>query len=211
MKLTLLRPAMLLALALCVAGCGSKNMFDINVNFVDDQGNPALPLYTGLVLTNGSDTLAVAPGTKTTKFSRQIEYGTVYTVATPPETQQPLHQNCTVFGGGSDTAGRLATINVYVNCTVDVHNVIASVTGLTGTQSVVLANGRTGLTVTAAAVAIPVSPNAPVLATFPVTYNDAYGITVVTQPAGSTCVVENGVGVMGDLDKTDVKVVCTKI
>lgn len=208
MKLSLLRPAVLLALAVSVAACGSKNMFDVNVNFVDPQGNPALPLYPGLVLTNGSDTLAVAAGSKTAKFSRQIEYGSVYTVATPPEAQQPLHQNCTVYGGGSDTAGRLATINVYVECTVDVHDVKVEVTGLTGVETLVLANGRTGLNVVGAAATTPATV-LPVV--FPVAFGDSYGITVVTPPAGSKCAVENGVGVMGDVDISNVKIACTKI
>ena len=209
MKLTLFRPAMLLALALSVAGCGGKNMFDVNVLFVDEQGAPAPPRYTGLVLTNGGDTLAVKPDATSAKFAKQIEYGTVYTVATPPEAQQPLHQNCVVFSGGSDTAGRLAAINVYVKCTVDQHLVKVAVTGLTGAETVVLANGRTGLNVignkdtTTPATVLPVE--------FPVFFGDAYGITVVTPPAGSKCSVENGVGVMGDVDITNVKVACTKL
>lgn len=208
MKLSLLRPALLLAAAMSAAGCGSKNMFDVNVLFVDEQGSPALPLYTGLVLTNGSDTLAVAPNSTSAKFSKQIEYGTVYNVTTPPEAQQPLHQNCEVFSGGSDTAGRLASINVYVKCTVDQHLVKVAVTGLTGKETLVLANGRTGLNVigadtTTPATVLPVE--------FPVFFNDAYGITVVTPPAGSKCAVEKGVGIMGDVDITDVKVVCTKL
>lgn len=203
MKSTILRPATLLALALSLAGCGSKNTFDVNVNFINPARQPTPVAYDGLVLTNGSRTLSVPANTTKTKFAEQIEYGDTYNVVIASDAHQPQHQTCTV-DSGSDTAGRLASIDVYVTCTINVNNVAVTVKGLGANQSVGLTNGTSGvLTATGTATGADVTIN------FPVTYGNAYGITVIRQPDGRSCAVANGVGVMGDVPITNVVVNCT--
>lgn len=199
MKSTLLRPSLLLAMVLALAGCGGKNTFDVTVYFIDDVGNAKPVEYSGLVLTNGSDSLPVPAKTQKIAFGQKIDYGTVYNVVVG---QQPLHQNC-VVSGATDTAGRMAAVSVGVNCTTIAHALTVKSSGLTDTATVVLTNGTTGGTLTLS-VAEPTK-------SFGVTFGNAYGVSVLTQPTnGTICTVANGVGTMGDVDITNVEVKCAK-
>lgn len=187
-----LRPALALALALSLAACGGKASFPINVGITGLS-------YSGLVITSNGMDLAVPAGTTSTSFPNSLSYGDVYAV-TPKA--QPLHQTCTV-SAGSDTAGRLAAINVGVICTLNQAQIGGTITGLTS-LGLQLTNGSNG------GIVAPVATDT----TFGfvnnlVPYGVSYGVTVLAQPANDTCsVTSNGTGVMGDAAITNIVVTC---
>ncbi len=196
MKSFMLRPCVLLAVVLGLAGCGGKAEFEV-------KGTITGLAYGGMVLTNGSDTLNVpapsplgTPVTTSFVMPRKISYGDTYNVVV---TTNPDHETCGA-SGGSDSAGRLASINVVVQCTLISHAI--SVTLNQVADGLVLTNGSNGTAAPAAGT---------VTTAFTVPYGASYGITVLTQPTnGTTCTVQNGTGVMGDADILDkVKVTCT--
>lgn len=200
MKSTLLRPSLLLAMALALAGCGGKNTFDVTVYSVDLSGNAKPVDYDGLVLLNGSDRLTVPAKTTKISFSKKIDYGTVYNVTIDT---MPAHEDCKVINP-TDTAGRTAAVSVAIQCDIKQHalTVTLNANGLTGTNAVVLTNGTSGGTITLSPTSLSQS--------FPVTYGNAYGVSVLTPPAdGSICTVANGTGTMLDADITNVAVTCT--
>jgi hypothetical protein len=200
MKSSIIRPALAIALVAGLAACGGKASFTVGGQI---QGL----VYPGLVLSNAGSDLSVPANATTFAFPQQIDYGTAYnvTIKTPP-----AHSDCviglgningTVVGGAADTAGRLGSINIGVFCNLQSHTIGGTITGLT-TDGLVLTNGSLGGSVTVAKGA----------STFvfaqQVTYDQTYGVTVLTQPPGQVCTVSDGVGKMGDANLATVKVSC---
>lgn len=193
MKSTFLRPAMALALALGLGACGGSATYHV-------AGTISGLRYAGLVLANGGAELAVPANSTTFSFPNAIDYGTPYALSVKAN---PAHQTCSVHGTlGSDTAGRMATINIPVNCVMNAFSLGGKITGLRA-EGLILTNGSTGGTVTVAKDATTF--------TFAntVDYGVSYGVTVLKQPAGQTCTVSNGVGEMGDAKVENVQVTCT--
>ena len=187
------RSALALALVLGLAGCGGKADFPVS-------GTVLGLAYDGLVLTTNGMDLPVAKGSTTFSFPKALSYGEAYAVSA---SAQPLHQTCKV-ANASDTAGRLASINVGVVCALNQFTIggIDTVTGLT-TDGLTLTNGSNSGIVTVAAGATSFTFG--VL----VQYGASYGVTVLTQPAGATCTVApNGTGIMGDAKITNIGVSC---
>lgn len=195
MKLSILRPSLLLAaiLGVALAACGGKAQFDV--------GGPISGLvYSGLELTNvkNGEVLNVAAGSTTFKMTRSIDYGTEYDVR---PTKQPLHQSCTI-GNGADTAGRMASINIGVFCTIAEYPIGGAITGLTA-AGLVLVNGST------AGDQLAVAKDATTYAfPKPVPFDTTYGVVILTQPTGLKCTVANGVGKMGDAAVTNINIAC---
>lgn len=191
MTIPFLRPATLLALALSLAACGGKATFPIT-------GTINGLVYDGLVLTtNGMDAPVAAKATTFT-FPSSLGYGELYHVT---QKTPPAHQTCEIVRG-TETAGRLASINVEVYCTVNTALVGGTITGLTS-AGLKLANGSVAgiVELTADATAF-ILPNK-------VAYGTTYGITVLAQPATQNCSVSaTGTGVMGDAAVTNVVVTC---
>jgi hypothetical protein len=197
MKSSLMRPALMLALALGLASCGGKAGFTITGTVTGQQ-------FPGLVLGTNGMTVAIDPPTPplTTvnySFPKQIEYGDVYDVTV---TQQPQHQTCGPANAvlATDTAGRLGQINVPFTCALNAYAIGGTVTGLT-VDGLVLANGSTGGSITLAKDTAAFSLGM-------VTYGVTYGVTVQAQPAGLVCSVANGTGVMGDAPVSNIAVSC---
>lgn len=219
MKFPFARGALALTALLTLASCGGgKETFPITVTVYN-------VLYDGLVLsTNGQD-LAVHPGTDTTQpvtvtFPTQIEYGETYdvlpkviaaTTSTTATTKYPLHQTCAVSGTypynlpTSGTAGQLAKIQIYYVCSLNAYPLTGKVVGLKSTATgLTLANGSGVAPVAVTPVTDTTATTTDVALTmYPVTYNTTYGVTVLTQPVGQTCVVTggangNGTGTMND-------------
>lgn len=203
MTLIFMRPAIALALALSLAACGGKATFPVN-------GTITGLSYDGLVLSTNGMNLAVPANATSFSFPNSLSYGEVYNVvqATPP-----LHQTCTVatvaytdangnvLTAGSDTAGRLSSINIGVSCALNTFGLSGNITGLTS-DGLMLTNGSTGGTVAPVAGSTTfVLPN--------VAYGVSYGVTVLNQPANDVCSVSpNGTGVMADAAVADIAVTC---
>lgn len=206
MKSSLIRPALALTLALGLSACGGGGKAEFTV-----AGTVQNLVYPGLVLTTNGTEISVAPPATsgadvTFTFPNKLEYGDEYFVQIK---QHPQHQTCNFPGAGGvnqnqinkDTAGRLARINVIVQCGVNTYAIGGKVTGLTAGE-LVLANGSTGGTVTL--------PKDATSYTMPakVAYGITYGVTVIEQPTGLTCTVANPTGIMGDADVTNIDVSC---
>jgi hypothetical protein len=192
MKSSYLRPALALALALGLAACGGTEKFTI-------AGVIGGLAYPGLVLTNnGGSDLPVAANATTFSFPGEIEYGETYNVQIKT---QPAHQTCEVDGNfDSDTAGRMAAINIPIRCFTNTFTLGGKISGLTN-EGLKLTNGTAGGSVNPVAGA-----TAFVLPAIP--YGESYGVTVLQQPTGQSCTVTNGVGEMGDAPVDNVQVTC---
>ena len=209
MKSSLIRPALVLALVAGLAGCGGSDKAEFTV-----KGTIAGIAYAGGVLsTNGMD-LPINPPAKpgdpvTFEFPNKLEYGDVYNVQF---TKLPAHQaQCgtpnNVIPNYTDTAGRLAEINITLQCVVDDYAIGGTVTGLTG-SGLVIANGSTG---NSGPIALPTTPTTtPIPYSLPieVPYGTSYSVAIITQPAGQVCTVANGTGVMGDAVISNVNITC---
>jgi hypothetical protein len=211
MKSSLKRPVLALALALALAGCGGKATFTI--------GGVAYGVkYNGMTLTTNGQTIAVNPAVEGTEapaglpfaFPKTIEYGEVYKIEMPTP---PAHQTCTL-AYNSDTAGRLASINAVVTCSLALHPLSGKITGL-ASDGLVLTNGTNGGTVplngttttNTDGTTTTTYPGSFVFA-IPVAYGDTFGVTVLKQPARQTCTVANGTGIQGDADANNIAVTC---
>jgi hypothetical protein len=202
MKSLFRRPALVLALlaGVVLAACGGKAMFTVG-GVIEKNTSYAGLLYSGLVLTDGGNSVTVPAGATTFAFPNQIAYGSTYNVVVGT---QPLHETCAV-ANGADTAGRMAAIGVVVACNLNAYTIGGTVTGLT-VDGLVLINGSSGGAVTVNA---STTADLPVFTFGAVTYGVAYGVSVLTQPAGLTCTVApNGTGVMGDATITTIGVSC---
>jgi hypothetical protein len=194
-----------LALALSLTACGGgKATFTIG-------GHVTGLVQNGLVLsTNGGDVAVNPPAASIDKspatapsvpysFAKQLEYGEQYLVSVKTN---PAHQNCTVNPYyAQDTAGRLASIDIPVDCVLNQFLIGGTISGLTA-DGLVLTNGTTGGTFPAA------KDTASFTFAAPVVYGTTYGVTVLTQPTGLFCSVSNGAGTMADSAVTNIAVTC---
>jgi hypothetical protein len=148
-----------------------------------------------LQLNGGNDLNITANGGFT--FPAQLTTGTAYLVTI---RTQPAGQTCAVVNG----AGTIATAavgNVAINCANNTYRVSGTITGLIGNLSLQL-NASENLTV-------------PMAGGFQFTSalleGAAYSVTIVTQPAGQTCVLANAAGTVGRANITNVAVSCTDV
>ncbi len=79
---------------------------------------------TGLVLANGSTTIAVAPGTRTFSFPTTLVYGTAYAVTVQAA---PAGLTCSVAGGSGTIKANVA--NVVVTCSAEAFTVAERLPG----------------------------------------------------------------------------------
>lgn len=198
MKVSTLRATAALTLAVALAGCGGKAMFDV-AGVISTAG----PLTnSGLVLKNGTELLPVPAGATEFKFTQRAAYGDNYNVT---QEHKPDHMNCDVFNG-SGSAGHTSTIVVTLQCTQDSYLLSGSVKGLKGT-GLVLINGAGAIT---SQIVPGTDPSIPVGFQMGNVFDgSAFGVAVFTQPANQTCTVENGTGIMHDKPVSNVLVTCT--
>lgn len=205
MNVLSMRAGCALALALALAGCGGKAEFPVTVTVSG-------LFYSGLVLSNNGQNMEVAPppavqfGTTSVSFPNTISYGDAYQVSIGSD---PLHSHCALADAENNakgTAGRLASINVVVNCTVLPHNLGGNVTNLTSTGLTII-NGSTG----GGANVVPSTSPTPFTISNQVQYGVPYGLSILSQPLYDTCKIDSGaIGTMGDFDITNVAVSCVR-
>ena len=213
MKFSLIRPASMLAMAVVLASCGGGDDDDFTV-----AGSVAGIEYPGMVLTmNGTDinvgTPAKAGDPVPFSFPNKLAYGDTYAVTIK---NMPQHQVCDVDRlaplSATGTAGQLAVIDVRFECGIQAHNIGGTVTGLTKDNTgLVLANGsNTGTTVIIPAETNTTGAAFPYAMQVQVPYGQTYGVTIVTQPKGAVCTVQNPTGVMGDVDISNININCVR-
>ncbi|WBS02597.1 hypothetical protein OU994_30920 [Pseudoduganella sp. SL102] len=183
--------------ALCaamLAGCGG-----------DDNGNLTLLVTVeglakpGLVLKNGDQTVSVAAGSSQVYFPNLIAEDSTINI----EVQtQPTAAECRVdeASGKNIKANYYTALRPRVICETNSYQLGGTVTGLTQDQ-LVLALGN--MTVT-------IRPNTGPDFVFPGKVFDgaAYGVTVLQQPEGLACTVDNPTGTMPSGDKLNLAVSC---
>ena len=157
---------------------------------------------SGLVLANGSDTVAVAANATTFKFPSLVAVGSSYAVTV---RTQPTGLACSVAKGTSTMPASNVT-TVAVTCTDQPFTLGGTISGLT-TSGLVLVNGSDTLTVGANATTFKM-PTA-------VDFGSSYALSVDTQPTGLTCSFSSGghvapsSGTMPANDVTTVALVCS--
>ena len=143
---------------------------------------------------NGGDGLMLATNGSFT-FATRLANGSSYTVTVH---SQPVGQTCVVANSSGTIAGA-DVANVLVSCSANAYAIGGTVSGLIG--SVVLRNnGGDDLSRNAnGAFAFATS----------ILHGSAYAVTVQANPAGQTCVVTNGSGMVAGANVTNVAVNCT--
>ena len=166
------------SLSLLLAGCGGGTASSGTV------GGSVIGLNSGQKVTlqnNGGDDLTVAGNTPFT-FATSLAELTKFTVTV---LTQPVGQTCVVTRGVGVIPNDGSTAN-KVTVTCSPNSVGGVVTGLAPGASLTLDNG--------AAVQVAVGQNG--VFTFPglLAAGTAYSVTVIAQPAGQTCTVDNPAG-----------------
>jgi len=199
MKSSYLRAGVALACALGLAACGGGGAGDIYL------GGTVLGLSkTGLVLqNNGGSDLAITPsGGLPVSFVFPTLIGTdsAYNVTIK---SAPSNADCSI-AGGQGTSGPFNVTTITVTCITHTHELTGTVSGLTAGKLVVV-NGSDR-------VEIPATPATPIPFAMAKVAEDApYGITILTQPAGLTCSIANGVGTMGTANVGNVQISCAPV
>jgi hypothetical protein len=185
---------------------GSANVSNVAVNCVTDTFSVAATVSgltgTGLMLQLNGGTGMSVTGNGVQTFVNRVDAGTAYAVTVQTQPSTPTQQ-CTVTNGSGNNLTADIT-NVAVACTTTVYNVSGTVSGLTGTL---------GLSVTTSgglpAQAITLQPSATSFA-LPTTLSSgvAFRVSVATQPAGQTCLVTRGIGVMASSNVSGIAVTC---
>lgn len=193
MKSLTLRASVALTCALSLAACGGSSGNLLLGGSIRDLFKP------GLVLQNkNGPLLPIAAGATTFAFHELIGNDEEFEVkiATPPTGAK-----CTL----ADNKGKSGAFNItsiIITCATNTYDLGGTITGL-DSGSLVLVNGSDRATVTAGA------PGATIgFKMSKVADGAPYGVTVLTQPSGRTCSVENGVNTMGTAEVANIKVTC---
>jgi hypothetical protein len=181
-----------LGLSACGGGSGDLYLTGAVYNVTKD----------GLVLQNngGDDTAVVSPYTSF-QFNNRVSTDDQFnvTVKSIPSNAE----SCTV-NNAKARANYYTIAQISVTCTIKLHALTASIKNLTG-SGLVIVNGADRHDVPAGTTSVPMAK---------VGEDGAYGVTVLTQPAGQTCTVSggssgNGSGIMGATEDTTVTVTCS--
>lgn len=202
MKNLYLRSAVALACALSLAACGG-----------DDDGTMQLGgtvqgvTIAGLVLQNkGGPELKVEPFASSFVFPDLIASNTEYDITFK---STPSNATCQIFNGKGKSS--IYGVNsASVVCTLKPHDVKGKIVGLTSGPLVII-NGTYRLNIPANQTEFnlrvdPKVENKPVPGQ--VGETQAYGLSVLQQPPGLTCRIDNAVGVMGTTDVDNVLITC---
>jgi hypothetical protein len=191
-----LRTGIALACALSLSACGGGDG-DVYVG-----GTVSGVTKAGLVLTNnGGDDLAVPVGAVEFFFNTRVETDAGYDVkvkAVPPNVDGI--ENCIVSGGSGRAVFTITTVNV--RCQIRTHVLTGNIIGLNGATGLVLVNGTDRQEIA------PTSTDPQAFSMAPVTEDRPYGVTILKQPTGRQCTVENATGTMGASDIGNVIVRC---
>lgn len=144
------------------------------------------------LLNNGTDGL-VRSGDGLFAFATAVPYNGLYNVTVGV---QPSGQICTVNNGSGTVLGTVDSISV--SCVNGLYHIGGTVSGLTGTLSL-QTDGGDSLTVNA---------NGAFQFSSAVPHGSIYRVSVQTQPAGQSCVVNHAIGTIDGADATAPEVVC---
>ncbi len=151
---------------------------------------------SGLVLSNGTDTVSPAAGALSFTFATQVAEGGAYAVAVKT---QPTGATCSV-GSGSGTMGTNDVTAVQVTCAASAYHLSGTISGLTA-AGLILANGTDTVSPAANSTTFAFAQS--------VAFGGSYSVTVQQQPAGLSCAVAGTYpATMGAGDVTNLAVSC---
>jgi hypothetical protein len=150
---------------------------------------------SGLVLADGTSTVAVPSGATSFTFGGVVTSSAPYAISVQA---QPSGLTCSLLNA-SGNAGTADVGNVVVTCSGQSYKVGGTINGLTA-NGLVLANGSDTVNVASGAGSFTM-PRA-------VASGGGYAVTVQSQPAGQNCTVSNGTGTVGTSDVTNIGVSC---
>jgi hypothetical protein len=190
-----LRAGIALACALSLSACGGGDG-DVYI------GGSALGITkAGLVLTNnGGDDLAVDTA-GSFFFAKRVETDSGYNVqvkAVPSNVEKV--EDCVVTRGSGKAVFNVTDIRVF--CKIRTHALGGNIIGLAGAPNLVLVNGVDRKEIA------PTGSDPQPFAMTPVSEDAKYGISVLRQPDGRTCTVEQASGTMLAADVNNVVVRC---
>lgn len=152
--------------------------------------------YSGLVLSDGTDSLPVPMGAIGFTMPTKLAFMSHYTVSV---ATQPTNGLCSVSGAtGTMPAGDVTSVSV--TCADRLYTLGGPISGLTST-GLILANGTDRLSVAANAAQFSMPTGLAI--------GSSYNVTIVSQPPGLTCTVTHGSGTMPGNDFSGVQVSCT--
>lgn len=182
------------AFALCattLAACGGSGGGSIPLG-----GNIVGLNRSGLVLENkGKELVIEATSDSAFTFKELVESDSEFEILVKTN---PKGQVCTP-SNNKGRANYYSYTQTRITCDTDKYTLSGTVNGLKG-SGLVLANGATTVAVPANASTFTFGKTVPNQLT--------YGVTVLSQPAGQTCTVQNGAGIMPIGDKNDVIITC---
>jgi hypothetical protein len=202
MKILTLRSSVALACALSLAACGGSS------------GNLLLggTIYgltkDGLVLqNNGGKPFAVPANTQLFAFPDLVGNDEDFNVTVQ---SSPSSAVCKVINGKGKT-GAFNINTVVVNCITNSYDLGGTISGLGNAAGLVLVNGADRQEIAPGATSFTMTRLNPdgSYASGKVGDGSPYGVTILTQPAGRTCTVLNGVGTMGAAKIDNVQVNCS--
>ena len=152
---------------------------------------------SGLVLQdNGGNNLAVSANGSLT-FWNSVASGAGYSITV---LTQPTGQSCTVINGSGTASANVTNVQIACsNIPPTTYTIGGTVSGLTSAGLVLQDNGGNNLAVSA---------NGAFTFSTSVASGAPYGVTVLTQPTGQSCIVTNGSGT-ASANVSNVQVTCT--
>ena len=147
-----------------------------------------------LVLANGGEEISITSDGPFS-FPTSVDDGGTYDVTI---ISQPSGGFCSI-ANGSGTVNGANVSDVAVTCSsTPTYTVGGTISGLTGTL-VIANNGVDELTIT---------QNGPFTFTTPLATGSNYEVSIVTQPSGELCSIQNGTGTVDGANVTDVTISC---
>jgi hypothetical protein len=119
------------SLTLFACGGGSGSLTAQSAHILGGTIN-GLGSASGLVLADGSNTVAVSAGATTFTFPQALQVNTGYTVAV---SSQPKGATCSVASGGQGTMGNSNITSVVISCTATQYTVGGTISGLTAQRT----------------------------------------------------------------------------
>lgn len=213
MKSLTLRSSVALACALSLAACGGgRGNLQLGGRIFGGVSEGSLVLggltKDGLVLqNNGGAPLAVPAGSQTFAFPDLLGSDEAFNVTIQ---SKPASAVCTVVNGKGKT-GAFNVSTVEVHCITNSYELGGTISGLGNASGLVLVNGADRQEISAGATTFTMTRLQAdgSYASGKVADGSPYGVTVLTQPAGRSCTVLNGVGTMGAAKVENIQVNCS--
>ncbi len=195
-----LRSCVAIACALGLAACGGSGGSLVLGGIVSGLTKDGMTLQN-----NGGTPLAVPVGSTTFAFPDLIGTDAAFNIT----VNNPPGAVCQVLNG-SGKSGAFNPQNIAVVCVTNTYDLGGTVSGL-DVNGLTIVNGANRQDIPAGATSFTMTKLDPLTGTYQsgrVPDGAPYGITVLTQPAGRTCSVANGVGTMGSAPINTVKINC---